>query len=235
MTSPEEEPRPAPGAAAALARRHDEHVREPLGPPDDGSAVRAQFPPAGVRARPREVRLRREARRPRARRRPAPGAVYAHARDDPDVLAAALLTSLRGVKSNASHGLVIGPERVGGVGVAPARRRRRLVVRRFVRARQQLLHRAHGLGVGVVAAPIDCMRLDFRRAADAKSQIRRRRPTHTTINRSIPPRHVGLDDVYGNQSQPYIASNMTGPHLKKLILGPKERRRPRFGIRRFHE
>ena len=42
MTSPEEQPRPAAGAAPALARRHDEHVREPLGPPDDGPARRVR-------------------------------------------------------------------------------------------------------------------------------------------------------------------------------------------------
>ena len=140
--SSEEQPRPAAGAAAALARRHDEHLREPLGPPDDGPSVRAELAPAGVRARPREVCLRREARRPRARGRPAPGAVDAHARDDPDVLAAALRARLRGVEGNASHGPLVRPERVGGVGVAPARRRRRLIIGRFMGARQELFNRA---------------------------------------------------------------------------------------------
>ena len=70
--SSEEQPRAAASAAAALARRHDEHVREPLSTSHNSPSVRPKLAPAGVRARPREVRLRREARRPRARGRPAP-------------------------------------------------------------------------------------------------------------------------------------------------------------------
>ena len=153
----EEQPRPAAGAAA-LARRHDEHLREPPVRPQ-----RRPFEPACASRRPcapGEVCLRREARRPRARgRRPQAPSTRTPATARRPPAADAAPHSVEGPRLRT----VVRPERVGGVGVAPARRRAvsSLVV---LWARASTFHRAaHGLGVGVVAAPIGRARFDARR------------------------------------------------------------------------
>ena len=137
----EEQPRPAAGAAAALARRHDEHAsvnhwyvpQRPFRAPNfrQPASVRARAgsvwggkpagrAPGGARPQAPSTRTPPRPRRPPRRRRGAP--------------------PRRRMKRSGRT--VIRPERVGGVGVAPARRRRRLVIGRLMGARQQLFNRA---------------------------------------------------------------------------------------------